>query len=103
MTEGIVRIYLSYVEPEDKNLLWLRPRLNHEGFVLLYFGSNGWAPLCHKHNKCSHNNSMCEEEPLTSIVDSPKECDEEHLWEIEDDYKCSDSHLHNKEDNCECL
>lgn len=43
MTEGIVRIYMSYVEPEDKNLLWMRPCLHpHEGYDLLYFGSGGW-------------------------------------------------------------
>lgn len=49
MTEGIVRIYLSYVEPEDKNLLWMRPYLNKEGYELLYFGAKGWTkwlPCC---------------------------------------------------------
>lgn len=49
MTEGIVRIYLSYVEPEDKNLLWMRPYLRREGYELLYFGAKGWTkwlPCC---------------------------------------------------------
>lgn len=49
MTEGIVRIYLSYVEPEDKGLLWMRPYLDKEGYELLYFGAKGWTrwiPCC---------------------------------------------------------
>lgn len=44
MTEGIVRIYLSHKEP-SKELLWLRPKLDEEGYDLLYWGSNGWTPL----------------------------------------------------------
>lgn len=43
MTEGIVRIYLSYKEPEDKNLFWLRPYLDREGYELLFFGAKGWT------------------------------------------------------------
>lgn len=38
------RIFCDTKEP-DKNHLWLRPRLDKEGFDLLYFGSNGWTPL----------------------------------------------------------
>lgn len=45
MTEGIVKIYMSIVEPEDKGLLWLRPYLDKEGYELLFFGSTGWATL----------------------------------------------------------
>lgn len=49
MVEGIVRIYMSVVEPEDKNLLWLRPYLDKEGYELLFYGSTGWikmVPCC---------------------------------------------------------
>ena len=50
MAEGrIVRIYMSYVEPEDKGLLWMRPYLHREGYELLYFGAKGWTkwlPCC---------------------------------------------------------
>lgn len=44
MIEGKVEIYLSTKEPE-KNLLWLRPYLDKDGYELLYFGANGWTPL----------------------------------------------------------
>lgn len=49
MTEGKVEIFLSYKEPENKNLLWLRPHVgcHAEGYDLLYFGACGWAPLIH--------------------------------------------------------
>lgn len=47
MKEGLVQIFLSYKEPEDKDLLWLRPHIgpNAEGYDLLYFGAKGWTPL----------------------------------------------------------
>lgn len=52
MTEGKVEIYLSHKEP-DKNLLWLRPYLDKDGYELLYFGVKGWTPLCcNSYNKC---------------------------------------------------
>lgn len=49
MAEGIVKIYRSYKEPEDKNLIWMRPYLNREGYELLFYGSLGWMrwlPCC---------------------------------------------------------
>lgn len=64
MTEGLVRIYLSYKEPEDKNLLWMRPYLDKEGYELLYFGAEGWTrwvPCC-PDNKISPPVEDCKEE-----------------------------------------
>lgn len=55
MTEGIVRIYMSIKEPEDKNLLWLRPFLKKEGYELLYYGSTGWTKWY-----CGHHKDMSE-------------------------------------------
>lgn len=57
MTEGIVRIYMAVVEPEDKNLLWLRPFLDKEGYELLYYGSKGWTKLC----LCKQDNGNIED------------------------------------------
>lgn len=45
MTEGIVRIYMSIKEPEDKNILWMRPCLTKEGYKILFYGSKGWTDL----------------------------------------------------------
>lgn len=45
MVEGKVEIYLSHKEPSNRNILWLRPYLNKDGYELLYFGVNGWTPL----------------------------------------------------------
>lgn len=49
MIEGKVEIFLSYKEPENKHLLWLRPHIGicAEGYDLLYFGAKGWVPLLH--------------------------------------------------------
>lgn len=66
MTEGIVRTMLSYKEPRDKNLLWLRPYLHREGYELLYFGSKGWVPLI----ECDCNKSTDED----STVEEPEPC-----------------------------
>lgn len=44
MIEGKVEIYLSHREP-DKHLLWLRPKLDRDGYDLLYWGAYGWTPL----------------------------------------------------------
>lgn len=38
------RILCDVKEP-DKNHLWLRPRLDRDGYDLLYWGSKGWTPL----------------------------------------------------------
>lgn len=38
------RILCDIKEP-DKNHLWLRPRLDRDGYDLLYWGSRGWTPL----------------------------------------------------------
>lgn len=38
------RILCDVKEP-DKNHLWLRPRLDRDGYDLLYWGVNGWTPL----------------------------------------------------------
>ena len=54
MVEGKIEIYLSHKEP-NKNLLWLRPYLNKDGYELLYFGVNGWTPLCAS-NTCTSDN-----------------------------------------------
>lgn len=45
MGEGKIEIYLSYKEPEFKNILWLRPYLDREGYELLFYGVNGWTKL----------------------------------------------------------
>lgn len=42
---GTIKILKSYKEV-DKNHLWLRPFLDKDGYDLLYFGANGWTPLC---------------------------------------------------------
>lgn len=113
MTEGIVRIYLSYVEPEDKNLLWLRPHLSHEGYDLLYFGSCGWQYLCcHHHEHCHHveckdnmHNCGCnkkdimKEEPLPSIPDSKINGTEGSLWQLGPDEEPS---LPEEDPGCGC-
>lgn len=36
---------LCDTEEPDKNHLWLRPRLDRDGYDLLYFGAEGWTPL----------------------------------------------------------
>lgn len=56
MTEGIIRIYMSYLEPEDKGLIWMRPYLDKEGYELLFYGSKGWMNLCCPHNYCGPGN-----------------------------------------------
>ena len=38
------RILCNVKEP-DKNHLWLRPRLDRDGYDLLYWGAEGWTPL----------------------------------------------------------
>lgn len=38
------RILCDVKEP-DKNHLWLRPRLDRDGYDLLYWGADGWIPL----------------------------------------------------------
>lgn len=74
MTEGIVRIYLSYVEPEDKNLIWMRPYLRKEGYELLYFGAKGWTkwlPCCEEKPVIDNNDCDDEEHPAE---DNPCGC-----------------------------
>lgn len=39
------KIYESTLEPRDKSVLWLRPFLDKEGYILLYYSSTGWVPL----------------------------------------------------------
>lgn len=79
MTEGITRIHLSHKEP-NKELLWLRPRLDREGYDLLYWGSNGWTPLIdcqtcpHKkhpvpHYECINRSPVVDEDALMEIPD----------------------------------
>lgn len=46
MREGLIDVYMSIKEPENKEgILWLRPFLKKEGYELMYYGSNGWTPL----------------------------------------------------------
>lgn len=52
MIAGTVNIYFSHKEPEDKNLIWLRPHLEDDSFDLMYFGSKGWTKWC---PKCRNN------------------------------------------------
>lgn len=55
----IVRIYMSYVEPVDKGLLWMRPCLwPKQGYDLLYFGSKGWTVWLPGCNKPKDNGDM---------------------------------------------
>lgn len=68
MTEGIVRIYMSYVEPEDKGLLWMRPYLDKDGYELLYFGANGWTVWL----PCCKDNTYIP--PMDSSEDKESEC-----------------------------
>ena len=72
MTEGIVRIYLSYVEPKDKGLLWMRPYLYREGYELLYFGAKGWTPF-----KC-----CCNKDEGPKVIPGHTECNNGGLFEI---------------------
>lgn len=66
MVEGKIDIYLSQKEP-DKNLLWLRPYLDKDGYELLYFGADGWTPLCH--HKCYDKCYCRSQKPDQSIID----------------------------------
>lgn len=70
MVEGPVKIVMAIKEPEDKNLLWMRPYLDKEGYELLYYGSKGWTrliPCC----PLEVPNTQGYLEPLEEI--SPKE------------------------------
>lgn len=77
MTEGLIKIHLSHKEP-NKELLWLRPRLDREGYDLLYFGAKGWTPLidcscCHDFKQhpiqhCEHSDKI-NKEVLVEIPD----------------------------------
>lgn len=91
MTEGIVRIHLSHKEP-NKELLWLRPRLDREGYDLLYWGSNGWTPLIdcrgcpfkEKHpipHDNMHRDTIVDGDVLVEIPDKPIQT-EGSLYEI---------------------
>lgn len=46
MTEGPIHIWMAYKEPENKEILWLRPYLDREGYELLFYGAKGWTPFC---------------------------------------------------------
>lgn len=76
MTEGIVKIYLSYVEPRNKELLWMRPYLDKEGYELLFYGSRGWTPWClHCKMEEDHVKDDCEELPEHPVIkDRPCGC-----------------------------
>lgn len=51
MTEGFIRIFLSYKEPEYRdNIMWLRPYIDREGYELLYYGPDGWKVFIPCHN-----------------------------------------------------
>lgn len=57
------RILCDVKEP-DKNHLWLRPRLDKDGYDLLYWGAEGWTPLIdcsscpHKKHPIPHDNCV---------------------------------------------
>lgn len=59
------RILCDVREP-DRNHLWLRPRLDSDGYDLLYWGSNGWTPLI----DCS----MCQLDKCPLPDNSDQEC-----------------------------
>lgn len=61
MIEGIVRFYYSVKEPEDKNLIWFRPKLDKEGFDFLYYGSKGWMPWIPDCKRENHIHDDCKE------------------------------------------
>lgn len=70
MTEGKVELFLSYKEPEYRdNLLWMRPYLNKEGYEVLFYGVNGWTPLC----TCCINNISNPDIPMDKpeVPDGP--------------------------------
>lgn len=74
MTEGPVKIHLSYKEPENRNLIWMRPYLDKEGYEFLYYGSLGWMPLhkCHVvHHEVSDEPAVCN--PSIADTDGLKE------------------------------
>lgn len=73
MTEGKVEIFLSYKEPENKNLLWLRPHVGccAEGYDLLYFGACGWLPLIHPPHPAPHHMHMHDCKPLPPCKPAP--------------------------------
>lgn len=56
------RILCSIKEP-DRNHLWLRPKLNQDGYDLLYYGAKGWTLLINC--KC---NSIIEESNLDGAI-----------------------------------
>ncbi len=58
------RILCDVKEP-DKNHLWLRPRLDRDGYDLLYWGINGWTPLI----ECGCYNAQ------SNIKDEDNPCD----------------------------
>lgn len=75
MTEGIVKIYLSYVEPRNKELLWMRPYLDKEGYELLFYGSKGWTPWHFPCNKEGPIKDDCKELPEHPVIkDRPCGC-----------------------------
>lgn len=51
---------MSYKEPENREVIWLRPYLDKEGYQFMFYGAKGWTPLCcydiagdiNNNNKC---------------------------------------------------
>ena len=83
---------LCDVEEPDKNHLWLRPRLDRDGYDLLYWGANGWTPLIDCEN-CPHRrppvpsddmnkDTIVNGDVLVEIPDGPIEGIEGTLYEI---------------------
>lgn len=73
------RILCDVKEP-DKNHLWLRPRLDKDGYDLLYWGAEGWTPLidcsaCHHrkhpipHDDCMDRGTVVNGDVLIEIPD----------------------------------
>lgn len=86
------RILCDVKEP-DKNHLWLRPRLDRDGYDLLYWGAEGWTPLIDctacpfkKKHPIPHDDSMKDTivngDVLVEIPDGAIEGIEGSIYEI---------------------
>lgn len=76
MVQGPVQIILSYKEV-DKNCIWMRPFLDKEGYEFLYFGSEGWMPLC-----CCDHNKHCGFPEKPKEIPGYTDCNNGGLFEI---------------------
>lgn len=55
METSKVQIIKSYLDPTNKEVIWMRPFLDKEGYEFLYYGANGWTPFCNDCHRCHHH------------------------------------------------